>query len=418
MRTILINGKVITPLGIVDNAGVIVENGIIKKIITEKIIEKECESFSEGNGASGRAENTWSLQNEDEVIDVAGQYISPGFIDLHTHGGGGHDFMDGTPEAIIEGTKAHMRYGTTSIVPTTLSGSPEDLYRTLDLIRTCKEAEGIPNILGVHLEGPYFSMEQRGAQDPKYIRNPEKEEYENILNYSEDIVRWTVAPELPGALELGRELKKRGIVASIGHSDAIYEEVAEAYENGYNLLTHFYSGMSTVRRINMLRYAGVVESGYLIDNMYVEVIADGMHLPESLLRLIYKIKGSDKICLVTDSMRAAGCAEGEYVLGNLTNGQKVVVEDGVAKLPDRTAFAGSVATTDRLVRTMVRIAGVPLADAVKMMTLTPARVMGIDGKKGSIAVGKDADIVVFDENINIKMVMIGGRLQVHPQITA
>lgn len=234
MRTILINGKVITPLGIVDNAGVIVENGIIKKIITEKIIEKECESFSEGNGASGRAENTWSLQNEDEVIDVSGQYISPGFIDLHTHGGGGHDFMDGTPEAIIEGTKAHMRYGTTSIVPTTLSGSPEDLYRTLDLIRTCKEAEGIPNILGVHLEGPYFSMEQRGAQDPKYIRNPEKEEYENILNYSEDIVRWTVAPELPGALELGRELKKRGIVASIGHSDAIYEEVAEAYENGYN----------------------------------------------------------------------------------------------------------------------------------------------------------------------------------------
>ena len=413
MRTILINGKVITPEGIIENVGVIVENGVI-----EQIVEGGHGLTEEGNDPSAQAESAWNLQENDEVIDVQGHYISPGFIDLHTHGGGGHDFMDGTFEAIIEGTRAHMKYGTTSIVPTTLSGSSEDLYRTLDLIKACKEAEGIPNILGVHLEGPYFSMEQRGAQDPKYIRNPEREEYESILNYSGDIVRWTVAPELPGALELGRELKKRGIVASIGHSDATYEEVAEAYENGYNLLTHFYSGMSMVRRINMLRYAGVVESGYLIDDMYVEVIADGMHLPESLLRLIYKIKGPDKICLVTDSMRAAGCQEGEYVLGNLTTGQKVVVEDGVAKLLDRTAFAGSVATTDRLVRTMVQIAKVPLADAVKMMTLTPARVMGIDGKKGSITVGKDADIVVFDENINIKMVMVRGKLQIHPQIPA
>ena len=253
-------------------------------------------------------------------------------------------------------------------------------------------------------------MEQRGAQDPTYIKNPQREDYQEILNFSDDIVRWTAAPELPGAMEFGRELSKRGIVCSMGHSNAIYEDVVRAYENGYSMITHFYSSMSMVKRINSFRYSGIVESGYLIDDLFVEVIADGMHLPESLLKLIYKIKGPDKICLVTDSMRAAGCGDGESILGNLVTGQKVIVEDGVAKLKDRSAFAGSVATADRLVRTMVQTAGVPLVDAVKMMTLTPARAMGIDHKKGSLIPGKDGDIVVFDEDIQVKLVVVGGKV--------
>ena len=258
-------------------------------------------------------------------------------------------------------------------------------------------------------KAPIFPWSKGGAQDPRHIRNPEREHYEEILSWSDDIVRWSAAPELDGAMEFGRFLRDRGILPSIGHSDAIYEEVLEAYENGYTHITHLYSGMSGVRRINAYRYAGVIESAFLIDEMTVEIIADGAHLPESLLKLIYKIKGPDKIALITDSMRAAGMPEGESILGGIRDGQKVLVEDGVAKLMDRTAFAGSVATADRLVRTMTDIADVPLIDAVRMMTITPARIMGVDDKKGSIAIGKDADLVLFDDNITVDTVIIGGR---------
>lgn len=318
--------------------------------------------------------------------------------------------MDGTVEAYIGAAMEHARHGTTALVPTTVASTTESLKETFETYKKAKSANTHGAVfLGLHLEGPYFSMEQRGAQDPRHIRNPEREHYEEILSWSDDIVRWSAAPELDGAMEFGRFLRDRGILPSIGHSDAIYEEVLEAYENGYTHITHLYSGMSGVRRINAYRYAGVIESAFLIDEMTVEIIADGAHLPESLLKLIYKIKGPDKIALITDSMRAAGMPEGESILGGIRDGQKVLVEDGVAKLMDRTAFAGSVATADRLVRTMTDIADVPLIDAVRMMTITPARIMGVDDKKGSIAIGKDADLVLFDDNITVDTVIIGGR---------
>ena len=175
-------------------------------------------------------------------------------------------------------------------------------------------------------------------------------------------------------------------------------------------MTHLYSGMSSITRRNAFRYAGVVEAAYLIDDMTVEIIADGVHLPKSLLQFVYKFKGSDKTALCTDSMRGAGMPDGESILGSRENGQKVIIEDGVAKLLDRTAFAGSVATTDRLVRTMINLAEVSLVESVKMMTLTPARIMNIDDRKGSIEVGKDADLVIFDENINILYTIIDGKV--------
>ena len=305
----------------------------------------------------------------------------------------------------------HARHGTTSMVPTTLTSTNDELKNTFEIFRQAKKlnVKGA-NLLGLHLEGPYFSMEQRGAQDPAYIRNPEAEEYKRILEWSDDIIRWSAAPELEGAIEFGRYLDNRGILVSIAHSDAIYEQVQNAFENGYTHVTHLYYGMSGVRRINARRYAGVIESAFLIDDMTVEIIADGVHLPESLLKLIFKIKGKSRIALVTDSMRAAGMPEGESILGSLEKGQKVIVEEGVAKLPDRSAFAGSVATADRLVRTMVSIAGVPVVDAVRMMTATPAEIININRSKGTIAAGKDADIVIFDADIHILKTIINGKV--------
>ena len=387
-RTLIFNGRIITPYRTINNGSILVEDGKIADISEGRLPVSEC-----------------------TTIDAKGLYVSPGFIDIHTHGGGGFDFMDGTVEAYLGAAIEHAKHGTTALVPTTVTSTKESLKETFEIYKKAKASKNKgAALLGLHLEGPYFSMEQRGAQDPRYIKNPEREEYEEILSWSDDIIRWSAAPELDGAMEFGRFLKEKNILPSIGHSNAIYEEVIEAFENGYTHITHLYSGMSGVRRINAYRYAGVIESAFLIDEMTVEIIADGAHLPSSLLKLIYKIKGPDKIALVTDSMRAAGMPEGESILGGIRDGQKVIVEDGVAKLPDRTAFAGSVATADRLVRTMINIAEVPLIDAVRMMTTTPAKIMKIDDRKGSIVVGKDADLVIFDEDINIQTTMVEGEV--------
>ncbi len=387
-RIKIFNGNVITPYRIIKNGCVIVEDGIITYVGQDNVDVSDC-----------------------RLIDAGGRYISPGFIDIHTHGGGGHDFMDGTVEAYLGTAEKHAQHGTTALTPTTLTSTNEELKNTFSVYKSAKQQnKNGAEFLGLHLEGPYFSMEQKGAQDPRYIRNPSPEEYEEILTWSDDIVRWSAAPELDGAMEFGRFLKSKGILPSIAHSNAIYEQVQEAFENGYTHVTHLYSGMSMVRRINAYRYAGVVESAFLIDDMTVEIIADGHHLPQSLLKLIYKIKGPSHIALVTDSMRAAGMPEGESILGSLKDGQKVIVENGVAKTMDRLSFASSVATADTLVRTMVKIAEVPVADAVMMMTATPARIAGVDKYKGTLAPGKHADIVIFDEDVNVHMTMIRGRV--------
>ncbi|MVM34683.1 N-acetylglucosamine-6-phosphate deacetylase [Spirosoma sp. HMF4905] len=343
-------------------------------------------------------------------IDAEGQFVAPGFIDIHVHGGGGFDFMDGTEEAFLKIAELHARYGTTALVPTTLTAEREDLLETLDVYEKANRSNTKgATFLGIHLEGPYFALSQRGAQDPRYIRNPDPDEYEEILNYSSSIVRWSAAPELNGAIAFGQRLRQKGIIAAIAHTDALYDDVLNAYENGYSLVTHLYSAMSGVTRRNAFRYAGVIESAFLL-GLDVEIIGDGIHLPPPLLKLVYKIKGADRTALITDAMRAAGMPEGESTLGSLKNGLKVIVEDGVAKLPDRTAFAGSVATTNQLVRNMVKFADVPLLEAIRMASTTPARIMGVDHRKGSLAKGKDADLVFFDQDFIIGATMIQGKI--------
>jgi N-acetylglucosamine-6-phosphate deacetylase len=297
------------------------------------------------------------------------------------------------------------------MLPTTLTSEKEGLLETLTLYETAsrKNTRG-SQFLGMHLEGPYFAMNQRGAQDPRYIRDPDPEEYKAVIAHSSSIRRWSAAPELKGAIEFGRYLRQHGILAAVAHTDAIYEEVVEAFDNGYSLATHLYSGMSGVTRRNAFRYAGVVESAFILDEMDVEIIADGVHLPPALLKLVYKIKGAERIALITDSMRAAGMPPGKSILGNVKTGLPVIVEDDVAKLPDRSAFAGSVATADRLVRNMINLADVSVVDAVRMMTSTPARIIGVGERKGSLTTGKDADILLFDEKINVSTTIIGGRI--------
>lgn len=345
------------------------------------------------------------------TIDAAGRYLAPGFIDIHVHGGGGHDFMDGTETAFLSIAALHARHGTTAMMPTTLSGSREELLHTLVAYQQAIEKNLLgAQFLGMHIEGPYFAMNQRGAQDPKYIRNPDPAEYLPILDHAPFIKRWSAAPELPGALSFGDHLVARGVLPSYAHTEAIHEDIVAALAHGYTLATHLYSGMLGVTRRNAFRYAGAVESAFLLDAIDVEIIADGVHLPVPLLQLIYKIKGADRIALITDAMRAAGMPGSESILGSLENGIPVIVEDGVAKLPDRTAFAGSVATADRLARTMVQQAEIPLTEVIKMSSATPARILGVHGHKGSLQPGMDADIILFDEDIRISLTMIGGRI--------
>lgn len=344
------------------------------------------------------------------VIDAEGCYVAPGFIDMHTHGAGGADFMDGTVEAYLTAARMHARHGTTLLYPTTLTSTNEALYESFETYRKARlENRDGAAFGGMHLEGPYFNPEFAGAQDRRYLRNPRPEEYREILDRCPDLARWSFAPELDGAAEFAAELKRRGIVASIGHTNATFGECDAAWRAGAAHMTHFYSCMSTISRRNAFRYAGTIEYGYFQDGMTVEIIADGIHVPADLLHLLLKIKGAERISLVTDSMRAAGMPEGQSILGGLADGQQVIVEDGVAKLPDRSAFAGSVATADRLVRTMVREAGCSIPEAVRMMTENPARVMGITRRKGSILPGKDADIVIFDDDIRVRKTIIAGK---------
>jgi len=338
----------------------------------------------------------------DREIDAKGLYVSAGFVDMHLHGAAGHEFLDGTVEAYQGISAAVAQHGTTAIAPTLAASSLESMKLAIEKFEEALAA-GVPGakLLGIHLEGPYFAMSQKGAQDPRYIRDFDPAEYEQIVAMTDHLLSWTAAPERKGAEAFGKFMREHGILACIGHSDANCKTAHKAFENGFTHVTHLYSCTSTVHRINAFRHAGIIEEAYLNDDMTVEIIADGCHLPDDLLRLVYKLKGPDKVALVTDSMRAAGMPEGATVDG-------LLIEDGVAKLPDRSAFAGSIAYGDRLVRNMVNMAGVPVALAVKMASENPAKFLRVENV-GRLAPGYFADVTLFDEGINIKMTMVNGK---------
>lgn len=345
------------------------------------------------------------------VVDGEGLYASSGLIELHTHGAGGHDFMDGTPEAYEGACEMHLRHGVTTILPTTVASSDEEYRRTIDSFRQARRARSQRQcLLGMHFEGPYFPPQRAGGMDPDYIMPPRRQAYLELMDYGSGcIARWTAAPELPGAEQFAADCLANGILPSIGHTDATIRDVRRAMEAGFRHVTHLYSDMSTVTRESGFRVPGVLECAFLFDELWVEVIADGCHLPPDLMQMIYRLIGPERLQLCSDSIRPAGTGEaGEVIVGSLENGVRGVIEDGVAKFLDRSAFLGSIQLGTDLVRTMYRRVGVPLPQAVRMMTENPARILRIDDRKGRLLPGYDADIILFDEDVRVRRVFYRG----------
>ena len=333
-----------------------------------------------------------------ETKTLNGLYIAPGFIDIHCHGGDGAEFTDGTPEAVKKACAVHYKHGTRVIYPTISAAETAAVTKALEAIKTaapdCKTV-----IPGVHLEGPYLALEMCGGQDPNSVRDPDPQEYTMLYErFGSLIKRWTYAPERDDGAFIAF-LNDKNIVPSMGHTAAKYGDVKPAFENGCRLVTHLYSCTSTVTRSGGFRSLGVIESAFLIKDMFVEAIADGKHLPHELLKMIVDIKGAAKVCLITDALRPGGFGK-EYE-GKIYTDCKVpfVIEDGVAKLIDRSAFAGSIATADILLKTAAD-AGISLENSVLMLTETPANAMGLKGY-GKIEPGYNAVFTVFDDNLNI-----------------
>jgi N-acetylglucosamine-6-phosphate deacetylase len=348
------------------------------------------------------------------VIDLEGNYLAPGFVDLHVHGGAGADFMDGTAEAFRTVCRAHARHGTTSLLPTTTVARHEQHLAFLNVCRRLKsEGTGGARLLGAHFYGPYFAREARGCHPGGPVRAPQAREFDDYLAFADAICRATVAPELPGAEAFVRACRQRGIGANAGHSHATFAQVEAALAWGVRHVDHLFCAMSDRARLRQTQTypmrGGVLEATLYFDELTTEVIADGKHLARELLLLAWKLKGPDRLALVTDCNRALDMPDGEYLFGPPDGGERIVRRDGVGLMPDGTALASGVMGMDHGVRTFRQQTGAPLAEVVRMASLTPARIAGWERDLGSIDVGKRADFVVLDEALAVRQVYLEGR---------
>lgn len=380
MLTQIINGRILTPQGWLKDGSVLICDGKILEVTNSDMAII---------GAN--------------VIDAKGMNIVPGFVSMHAHGGGGHDFTEATPEAFTTAVQTHLRHGSTTLLPTLSSSTFETIAKA---VQTCEELMAVPGsvIAGLHIEGPYLSRKMGGTQWGEFLKDPDPAEYIPLLESTSCIRRWDISPELPGAHEFARYTSGRGILTAVTHTEAEYEEVKAAFAAGFTHAAHFYNAMPGFHKRREYKYEGTVESVYLTDGMTVEVIADGVHLPATILKLVYKLKGADNTCLVTDALKYAGYT------GEPINDPRYIISDGVCKLADGISLAGSIATSDVLVQTMYNKAEIPLEDAVRMASETPARILGLADRKGSLQKGKDADIVILDKKARVRCVFAGGNI--------
>ena len=379
MLTQIINGEILTPQGWLKDGSVLISDGKILEVTNSDLAVI---------GA--------------KVIDAKGMYIVPGYVSMHSHGGGGHDFTEATPEAFQAATEAHLKHGATTIFPA-LSPSSFDPIR--QAVEACEQlmAAGNGQIQGLHIEGPYLNRKMAGKQWEDCLKDPDPNEYLPLLDSTTCIKRWDISPELPGAHEFAHETTSRGILTAITHTEAEYDEIKAAYQAGFTHAAHFYNAMPGFHKRREYKYEGTVESVYLTDPMTVEVIADGIHLPATILKLVYKVKGVEKTCLVTDALKYAAY-DGEV------DDPRYIIENGVCKLADHSSLAGSIATMDKLVQVMAFKANIPVADAIRMASETPANIIGVGDRKGTLQRGKDADILILDKKLNVRCVFSQGNM--------
>ena len=379
MTTLIENGRLVLEDGICERGAVLVRNNLIEAIYTGE----------------------WDA-TADKRIDAAGLYIAPGFIDTHIHGGGGYDVMDATPEALMEIARVHRLHGCTSFLPTTLTASKERIQaavrNVLAYMRQPQDGTQYARALGVHLEGPCFSHAFKGAQNPAYLCEPSAALFDELGQGLGIVRRVSMAPELPGAFDAADCLAQQNICVSLAHSDADFDCVEAAAAHGFSHITHMFNGMSILKSPDFYCQAGAAIAGLCLGNMTAEIIADGKHMPRAMLQLLYKCKGADGMLLTTDATSPTCMPDGVYDLGGLP----VTVTDDVAMLSDRSSFAGSVATCDRLVRFAYKECGIPLHEAVKMAGLNHARLLKLDKEIGSLQTGKRADIILFDDDIRVR----------------
>lgn len=342
------------------------------------------------------------------VIDADSGYIIPGMIDIHVNGAMGADVTKVLPDTFDVMGRFFVKHGTTSYLGTTITSADEDFVKVLNYAREVingNKAEGA-ELLGIHMEGPYLSHGQSGAHPRSFLKSPSRGHYMQFMEYSDVLKKMTLAPELDGAAQLVKDLRDKGIIAAAGHTDGIYREVKASIDAGITHGTHFFCNMSHFRRDNLKRVAGVVETLLYDDRVSGELIGDGWHVGPMLMKLLVRVKGIDRVCFVTDAMPAVGLPDGLHMIGDV----EAVVENGIARLPDNTAYAGSVTTMDVCLRNGMDQVDLSLIDVVRMATLTPAEIVAADNRKGSLEKGKDADIVVCDKDLNVRKTVARGKL--------
>jgi N-acetylglucosamine-6-phosphate deacetylase len=336
-------------------------------------------------------------------IDLGGRWLLPGYIDIHVHGGGGGSLTGADPDDHLTAARFHGRHGTTSLLATTVSSSPDHLVKAIGSLReTMRGPTGGARILGINMEGPYLSVECRGAHDPTKVRDPDLEEFGRLAEIADGALRVvTVAPERPGAAELIAAVRAAGAVVSIGHTATPYDVALAAVDRGATLVTHMFNGMHPLHH----RRPGMVGAGLNSPDLTCELIADGLHVDPAVVRMLVSAKGADRIALITDCMHAAGLPEGDYDMGE---GAWITVQDGLAKIKGTETIAGSTLTMEQAVKNVVQFAGVSVVEASRMASGNQARLLGRPGITGRIVVDGAADLVVLDDELTVRATMVGG----------